>query len=62
MTITVTQVAQRVITGVGGGGGGGGGGAPANRAPEFMEDDRTTRPVAENTPAGANIGDPVAAT
>ena len=44
------------------GGGGGGGGAPANRAPEFMEGDRTTRSVAENTPAGANIGDPVAAT
>ena len=46
----------------GGGGGGGGGGAPANRAPEFMEGDRTTRSVAENTPAGANIGEPVAAT
>ena len=46
----------------GGGGGGGGGGAPANRPPEFTEGDRTTRSVAENTPAGANIGDPVAAT
>ena len=45
----------------GGGGGGGGGGAPQNRAPEFMEGDRTTRSVAEHTPAGANIGDPVAA-
>ena len=45
-----------------GGGGGGGGGAPANRAPEFTEGDRTTRSVAENTPAGANIGEPVAAT
>ena len=45
-----------------GGGGGGGGGAPANMAPEFTEGDRTTRSVAENTPAGANIGDPVAAT
>ena len=43
------------------GGGGGGGGAPANRAPEFMEGDRTTRLVAENTPAGTNIGEPVAA-
>ena len=43
------------------GGGGGGGGAPANRAPEFMEGDRTTRSIAENTPAGVNIGDPVAA-
>ena len=46
----------------GSGGGGGGGGPPANRAPEFTEGDRTTRSVAENTPAGANIGDPVAAT
>ena len=45
-----------------GGGGGGGGGAPANMAPEFTEGGRTTRSVAENTPAGANIGDPVAAT
>ena len=45
----------------GGGGGGGGGGAPANRAPEFVEGERTTRSVAENTPAGANIGEPVAA-
>ena len=44
------------------GGGGGGGGAPQNRAPEFMEGDRTTRSVAENTPAGVNIGEPVAAT
>ena len=61
VTITVTQVARRVITGVGGGGGGGGGGAPANRPPEFTEGDRTTRSVAENTPAGANIGEPVAA-
>ena len=60
VTITVTQVARRVITGVGGGGGGGGG-APANRAPEFMEGDRTTRSVAENTPADADIGEPVAA-
>ena len=45
----------------GGGGGGGGGGAPANREPEFTEGDRTTRSVAENTPAGDNIGEPVAA-
>ena len=45
-----------------GGGGGGGGGAPANRAPEFVEGERTTRSVVENTPAGANIGEPVAAT
>ena len=46
----------------GGGGGGGGGGAPANREPGFTEGDRTARSVAENTPAGANIGEPVAAT
>ena len=45
-----------------GGGGGGGGGAPQNRSPEFMEDERTARSVAENTPAGANIGEPVEAT
>ena len=31
-------------------------------SPEFMEGDRTTRSVAENTPAGANIGEPVEAT
>ena len=59
VTITVTAVARRTPSG--GGGGGGGGGAPANRAPEFTEGDRTTRSVAENTPAGANIGDPVTA-
>ena len=46
----------------GGGGGGGGGGPPANRAPEFTEGDRTARSVAENASAGANIGEPVAAT
>ena len=46
----------------GGRGGGGGGGAPANRAPEFTEGDRTSRSVAENTPAGADIDEPVAAT
>ena len=47
--------------GSGGGGGGGGGGAPQNRAPEFTEGDRTTRSVAENMLAGANIGESVAA-
>ena len=62
VTITVTQVAQRVITGVGGGGGGGGGGAPQNRSAEFTEGSTTERSIAENTPAGADIGDPVAAT
>ena len=44
-----------------GGGGGGGGGAPQNRSPEFTDGSRTDRSIAENTPAGANIGEPVAA-
>ncbi len=43
------------------GGGGGGGGAPANRAPEFTEGDRTTRSVAENAMVGQYIGAPVVA-
>ena len=34
----------------------------ANEHPEFASDASTTRSVAENTPAGQNIGDPVAAT
>ena len=60
LTITNrTTVIRQPVTG--GGGGGGGGDAPLNRTPEFMEGDRTTRSVAENTPAGANIGEPVAA-
>ena len=62
VTITVTAGRPPPPPPITGGGGGGGGGAPANRAPEFMEGDRTTRSVAENTPAGAEIGDPVAAT
>ena len=33
-----------------------------NEHPEFASDASTTRSVAENTPAGQNIGDPVAAT
>ncbi len=45
-----------------GGGGGGGGGAPSNRRPVFTEGAQTTRSIAENMPAEANIGDPVAAT
>ena len=36
--------------------------AAANNAPEFTEGTSTTRSVAENTPSGANIGAPVAAT
>ncbi len=33
-----------------------------NRAPVFVEGSRTTRTIAENTPAGENIGSPVTAT
>ena len=46
----------------GGGGGGGGGGAPQNRSPEFTDGATTDRSIAENTPAGADVGEPVAAT
>ena len=35
---------------------------PVNRAPEFTEGARTTREVAEKTPEGTNIGNPVSAT
>ena len=48
-----------------GGGGGGGGGSPSQRTnskPGFNEGHSTTRRVAENTPAGRNIGQPVTAT
>ena len=45
----------------GGGGGGGGGGAPQNRSPAFSDGSMTDRSVAENTPAGADIGEPVVA-
>ena len=37
------------------------GGAPLNRSPEFSDGPRTDRSIPENAPAGANIGDPVAA-
>ena len=63
-TLTIsgsTTVTRRPVTDPGGGGGGGGGGAPLNRSPEFSDGSTTNRSVAENTPAGANIGDPVAA-
>ena len=33
-----------------------------NRRPSFTEGDSTTRAIAENTPPGVNIGDPVSAT
>ena len=45
-----------------GGGGGGGGGAPLNRSAEFTDGSMTNRSIAENTPAGTDIGEPVAAT
>ena len=35
---------------------------PANTAPEFLEGGITTLVVAENTPAGTNIGSPISAT
>ena len=59
VTITVTQVAQRVITG---GGGGGGGFGPALTAPRFVDGFRTSRPLPVNALAGDAVGDPVAAT
>ncbi len=70
VTITVTAaptvVQQPPTTGgddssSGGGGGGGGGGGSRNDAPEFREDETTDRSIAENTPAGVDIGDPVTA-
>ena len=44
-----------------GGGGGGGGSTPSNRAPEFREDPEAERTIAENTPPGETIGDPIEA-
>ena len=41
--------------------GGGGGGTPSNRAPVFNEGTSAIRDVAENTAAGQNIGDRLAA-
>ena len=35
---------------------------PANSAPEFIDGSHTTRSVAENTPRGVNIREPIAAT
>ena len=35
---------------------------PTNNAPEFIDGDYTTRRVAENTPRGVNIREPIAAT
>ncbi len=59
VTITVTQVAQRVITGVGGGGGGFG---PTLTAPKFVDGFRTSRLLDVTAREGAAVGDPVAAT
>ena len=58
VTITVTQVARRVITG----GGGGGGFGPALTAPKFVDGFRTSRPLDVNARVGDAVGDPVAAT
>ena len=58
VTITVTAVAQRVVTG----GGGGGGFGPALTAPKFVDGFRTTRPLALTARPGDAVGDPVAAT
>ena len=58
---------SRPPTGGGSTGGGSTGGGPAppppgsNQPPEFTEGSRTSRAVAENSPAGANIGTPVTA-
>ena len=59
ITVTITVTAARSTTR---GGGGGGSGAPQNRSPAFTDGAKTDRSVAENTPAGADIGEPVAAT
>ena len=64
VTIAVTaSTGRRPPPGPGGpgGGGGGGGGGRLNRSAEFTEGSTTGRSIAENTPAGADIGDPVAA-
>ena len=53
--VTITVTASR-------GGGGGGGGGPSNLAPVFADGPSTDREVAENAAAGADIGEPVAAT
>ncbi len=60
VTVTVNDTDTDTAT-VTRGGSGGGGGARSNRSPSFTEGATTDRSIAENTPAGANIGDPVAA-
>ena len=60
VTITVTEVAQRISGG--GGGGGGGGFGPAPTAPRFIDGFRTSRELAVNAREGDAVGDPVAAT
>ena len=72
INVTITVTAARVVvlpppttggddSSSGGGGGGGGGGGSRNDAPEFREDETTDRSIAENTPTGMDIGDPVTA-
>ena len=70
VAVTVVDDDRRPAPPIGGGGGGGGGGsggggsgggAPLNRSPEFTDGFTTDRSIAENTPAGADIGEPVAA-
>ena len=61
ITVTAAPTGRRPTPGPGGPGGGGGGGGPQNRSPAFTDGSTTVRSVAENTPAGADIGDPVAA-
>ena len=49
-------------SGGGGGSGGGGSSSRSNRAPEFEDGESVQRLIAENTPAGQIIGDPLEAT
>ncbi len=65
-TVTVSVINVDPPNRGGGSGGGGGGGSGllppgANQPPAFAEGSRTMRTVAENSPAGTNIGGPVTA-
>ena len=62
VTVTDNETPPPTTGGGSSSSGGGGGGAPQNRSAEFTDGSRTDRSVPENTPAGANIGEPVAAT
>ena len=61
-TTTTTTTPTTGSSGGGGSSSGGGGVVPANRPPEFREGSQTDRSIAENTPAGVNIGEPATAT